>query len=131
MLLDCESCVCVSAGSCRSEGRRGPAWYCWIYCKFDLVKLHPIPSLGLCSVSMVYRMLCHMKQEAVSMVISDRDHGTKSNNESCDMLTSTLSFISRVLLERGALLGRLVLLASQDHLAAWALLGRWERKASQ
>lgn len=34
-------------------------------------------------------------------------------------------------LERGALLGRLVLLASQDDPAAWVLLGRWERKASQ
>lgn len=36
-----------------------------------------------------------------------------------------------VQLERGAPLGRLVLLASQDGLAAWDLLGRWERKASQ
>lgn len=83
-------CACVSPGSCRSEGRRGPAWCCWIYCKSDFVKLHRIPPLGLCSASMVYRMLGHMKQESVSMVISDRDHCTKSENESCDMLTSPL-----------------------------------------
>lgn len=34
-------------------------------------------------------------------------------------------------LGRGAPLGRLVLLASQEGLVAWVLLGRWERKASQ
>lgn len=34
-------------------------------------------------------------------------------------------------LERGVLLGRLALLASQDAPAALVLLGQWERKASQ
>lgn len=38
-------------------------------------------------VSWQYRMLGHMKQEAVSMVISDRDHHIKSVSESCDRFT--------------------------------------------
>ncbi len=74
-----------------------------------------------------------MKQEAVSMVIRHLDHYIESKSKSHDILLLTpLSLrISRVPQERGVPLGQQVLLVSQDGQAAWVLLGRWERKASQ
>lgn len=85
--------ICVSSGSWRSEGGRGPTWCCRTCRKSDFVKLLPTPSPDLCSASMLYRILGHMKQEAVSMVISDRDHHIKSNIESCDVLASPLCLL--------------------------------------
>lgn len=65
------------------------------------------------------------------MVIADHDHHIKSRSQSSDILSSLSLLISRVPLERRALLGGLALLVSQDGPVLLVLLGLWARKASQ
>lgn len=48
---------------------------------------HPL----LCSASMLHRLLGHVKQEAVSMVITDHDHHIKSKSQSSDSLHRSIS----------------------------------------
>lgn len=70
-------CCHVFPGSCWSEGRRGSAGCRRTHSKSGFVKLLSTVFPVQCSASMLYRMLGHMRQEAVSMVTSDRDHCIK------------------------------------------------------
>lgn len=133
MLPACEAVCSLSfqgpAGLKGGEGLPGVAGII-----VSQTSLNYISRPGLSLNSIIYWLLGHMKHGAVSMVISDRDHHTKSKSESCDLLISShlyIWFYLRVRLERGAPLGQLVQSASQDGLVASAPLGRWGRKASQ
>lgn len=82
--------VCVSlqgpAGLKGGEGLPGVAGAIVSLILLNCFLTHPLLSAQL----LLYRMLGHMKQEAVSMVITDRDHHIKSESESCDTLTLPL-----------------------------------------
>lgn len=86
--------ACVPPGSCWSEGRRGPTRCCRTYSKYDFIKFLSIPSPILCSASILYWILGHVKQEAVSMVTGDHDHHLESKSQSSDTLTSPLRLLS-------------------------------------
>lgn len=67
----------------------------------SLILLNCFQSLSVRSASLSHRVLRHMKQEAVSMVITDCDPHIKSNSQSCDILTSLSPYFQGATGERG------------------------------